>query len=127
MAKLICINPFWVSVIGVIAFIAWINLFRVAQSTFPKIKERETHLYEMIISRDGKGWIERGWYSPIDIDVQFRLYRAIYRGDANQILSHRTWRGFVWSARIFVIAPIMGFICVLLLFFCYTNINKVLN
>lgn len=124
MDKLNCFNPFWVLAIGFIAFFAWTNMVRVAHSTFKKIKEDKTNLYKKIIVQDGKGWLERGWYSPSDIDVQIRLYRAIYRGDANQLLSHGLWRSYVWSARICISAFVIVLVGIILLFACYATIGK---
>ena len=98
-------------------------MFRVAHSAFPKIKEHEINLYKKIIAQDGKGWLERGWYSPTDVDVQFRLYRAIYCGKANRILSYQSWRGYVWSARICITAFVITLIGAATVFICYASIN----
>ncbi len=81
-------------------------------------------LYKKIIVQDTKGWLERGWYSPTDIDVQIRLYRAIYRGDANQLLSHRSWRGYVWSAKICIAAFVIALIGAATVFICYASIRQ---
>lgn len=123
MDELNCFNPFWIMAVFYIGFFAWINMFRVAHSTFPKIKEHEINLYKKIIVQDGKGWLERGWYSPADVDVQFRLYRAIYCGEANKLLSHRSWRGYVWSARICITAFIIVLVGAIVIIACYTSIS----
>jgi hypothetical protein len=118
-----CLNPFWVMAFFFVGFVAWINMFRVAHFTFPKIKEEDTLLYKEIIVRDGKGWLERGWYSPTDIGVQFSLYRSIYHGNANPLLSHGTWRGYVWSTRIFFAALIIAVVGSVMVFACYLSIR----
>ncbi len=114
-----CINPFLVLAAGLIGFLAWINIVRISLSVFPKIRDQEPELYNRILSRNDAAWLERGWYSPADIGVQFRLYRSIYYGDANQLLSHSSWRGYVWSARICIAAFIMALIGAIAVFVCY--------
>jgi len=123
MLSVDCMNPFWVMGFFFIGFFACFNMFRVAHFMFPKIKEHDAELYKKIIVQDTKGWLEREWYSPTDIDVQMRLYRAIYRGDANQLLSHRSWRSYVWSARICIAAFVITLIGAATVFICYASIS----
>lgn len=118
-----CINPFIVLAFGILGFFSWIFVVKTSQIVFPKIKKHDAELYKKIIIQDTKGWLERGWYSPTDIDVQIRLYRAIYRGDANQLLSHRSWRGYVWSVRICIVAFVMALIGAVTVFICYASIR----
>jgi len=119
-----CINPFLVFAAGLVGFLAWINIVRISQSTFPRIRDQDLELYKSILSRNTTAWLERGLYSPSDIGVQFRLYRSIYRGDANQLLSHRSWRGYVWSVRICIAAFVIALIGAVTVFICYASIRQ---
>jgi hypothetical protein len=95
--------------IGGIGFLAWIYIARISDRVFPKLKKNRPGLYNRIIAANGQSWLERGWFSPLDAATQIRLYRAIYRGDAGDLLSRRSHRVYVWSLRIFVLAE-SGFV-----------------
>jgi len=104
--------------IGFVGLIAWIKLVRVSKITFPKIKKHQPVLYSEILSTREKAWLERGWHSPTDLAVQFRLYRSIYRGKASEVISVKSWKIFVWSARLFIIASSIFFVGHIVLMAC---------
>jgi len=120
MIELVCKEMIYVlAPLWFISIISWINVFRISHAALPRIKEHQPQLYRKIVPAGKKSWLERGWYSPEDPFMQLRMYRAIYRGKADKVLTHISWRIFVWSLRIFissVVALILSFI--LLIIFC---------
>lgn len=99
--------------IFILGFCGWIYMVKVSQSTFPKIKAQDKDLYSYILGRRKESWLEKGWYSPSDIGIQIRLYRAIYRREANRYLSSKSQTVFIVAARIFVLSFIVfwGLFC----------------
>lgn len=96
-----------------LGFCCWIYMFKVSHLTFPKIKSEDKDLYAKILAGKKESWIERGWHSPADIGIQWRLYRSIYQKEARQLLTERAQIVYIVASRIFILAAIVfiGLVC----------------
>ena len=97
----------------VFGFCGWLYMFKVSYSTFPKIKSEDRNLYAKILGGKKESWLEKGCYSPADIGIQWRLYRSIYRRDANRLLTQKTQTAYIVASRVFILAAIVfvGLFC----------------
>ena len=100
--------PIWL-----LGFFCWAYMVTVSLSTFPKIKSEDKTLHAKIMGERRKSWLERGWYSPADSGIQLRLYRALYRKEASQLLTRKEQTRFVLATRVVVLAGIVwaGMFC----------------
>jgi len=62
-------------------------LMRDALKYFKKIKDQKPDVYRLILGKRKISWIERGYHLPSDIGIQIRLYKFLYSGLANEVLS----------------------------------------
>lgn len=90
-------------------------MVKVGHSILPKIKSQDSNLYIKILGTQSKSWLERGWYSPSDAGIQWRLYKALYQSDANVLLSRKTKTAYIIASYFFIFAAFV-FVSMLFLF-----------
>ena len=83
-------------------FIAWVFIVDISHVTMAKIKERLPAVYEKVLAKRDVSWVERRLYSPADVGIQLRLYKAIYLGEAQQVMGLKLWCNYVRLVRFFV-------------------------
>ena len=105
--------PIWL-----LGFFCWAYMVTVSLSTFPKIKSEDKKLHAKIMGERRKSWLERGWFSPADSGIQLRLYRALYRREASQLLTRKAQTRFILATRVVVLAGIVwaGLFCLFWVF-----------
>ncbi len=91
----------------ILGFCCWIYMFTVSHSTFSKIKSQDKNLYAKILGGKNESWLEKGWYSPADIGIQWRLFKAIYQREANQFLSSKVQSAYIVASRLLILAGLV--------------------
>jgi len=76
---ILCEYPLLIGIDIFIMFTLWSVIVIHARRALPRIKLFDEDLYKRILGGQSVSWVERGWTSPGDITIQFRLLKAMYQ------------------------------------------------
>lgn len=98
---------FALALLSLILFVSWVNIVRVSGRSMKMIKSNDGDLYKKLLKGNSSSWLERGVYSPVDVGIQYRLYKTIYQRKPINLIGQDMCVQFIWSVRIFLVSACM--------------------
>ena len=72
-----CFNPFLFAIPVIPGFVAWIVIAVTMQIIQKRIKNSDNDNYQKILGKRGGSWVEKQYFSPLDIGIGWRLHKTI--------------------------------------------------